>query len=93
MAKIHVQREHHLTREQARAQVEELASRLERELKVQHAWEGDVMRFKRAGASGEIAIDDKTVDVKVELGMVLTPMKGKIERAILANLDKVQTVG
>lgn len=90
MALIHIQRAHHLTREQARAKVEEFAQSLQGEFKVKHAWDGDVMRFKRTGASGMLAIGDNAVDVKIKLGIALAPIKGKIEKAIHKGLDKVQ---
>ena len=93
MALIHIEREHHLTREQARAKVEEFAQNLQDEFKIKHAWDGDVMRFKRSGAAGMIAVDDKTVDVKIKLGIALRPMRGKIEKAIHKSLDKVKASG
>ncbi len=90
MALIHIKRKHSLSREQARAKVGELAARLAGDFKVKHAWDGDVLRFKRGAASGVIAIGEDVVDVKVKLGVVLAPMKGKIESEILEVLDKVQ---
>jgi len=90
MALIHIKRKHGLSREQVRAKVDQLAARLAGEYKVKHAWDGDVLRFKRTGASGVIAIGDQMVDVKVKLGVVLAPLKGKIEKEILEVLDKTQ---
>ncbi len=93
MALIHIKREHGLTREQARAKVEELAQNLHDELKVKHTWDGDVLRFKRTGATGAVGVGETSVEVKIKLGMVLVPMKAKIERAILASLDELQSSG
>jgi putative polyhydroxyalkanoate system protein len=93
MALIHITRKHSLTREQARGKIDEMARQLADEFKVKHGWDGDVLRFKRSGATGAIALGDEAVDVKVKLGVVLAPMKGKIEKAIIEGLDKVQAKG
>ena len=61
MALIKINREHNLTREQARAKIDEIAQGLENDYKVKHAWDGDVLRFKRTGASGAIAVDDNRI--------------------------------
>ncbi len=91
MALIHIKREHGLSLEQARQKVEDLAQSLEEELKVQHSWDGNVLRFKRTGATGAVGVSDKSVEVKIKLGMVLVPMKSKIERAINDSLDGLRT--
>ena len=93
MALIHIKRNHGLSREEARGKIDEIATRLADEFKVKHAWDGDVLRFKRTGATGAIVLGDKVVDVKVKLGMVLVPMKGKIEKAIIQGLEKVGADG
>ncbi len=90
MAAIHIKREHNLSRQQAREKIEELALSLKGDFNVKHKWDGDdVLRFETRGASGVIALDDKNVDIKVKLGMLLTPMKGKIEQALLVKLDRI----
>ena len=88
MALIHIKREHGLTREQARAKVEELVQGLGAELKVTHEWQGDVLRFKRSGATGAVGVSDDSVEIKIKLGLVLAPAKAKIEKAILEGLDR-----
>lgn len=89
MALIHIKREHHLTREQARARVDEIARRLEDEFKVEHEWDDNVLRFKRRGASGVIGVGANDVEIKIKLGALLAPMKGKIEGAVLETLDEL----
>ena len=91
MALIHIKREHGLSLEQARQKVEDLAQSLEEEFKVEHSWDGNVLRFKRTGATGAVGVGEKSVEVKIKLGMVLVPMKSKIERAINESLDGLQT--
>jgi len=87
MSLIHIKRDHHLTRDAARARVEEMASKLKDEFKLEHSWDDDVLRFKRSGASGAIGVGEKTLEIKIKLGLVLAPMKKNIEQAIQKNLD------
>lgn len=90
MALIYIKRAYTLPKEQARAKVDEFASRFADRFKVKHAWDGDIFRFKGGGASGVFALGDEVVYVKVKLGVHLAPMKTKIEQEIVAVLDEVQ---
>ena len=87
MANIHIQREHNLTRSDAKAKVEELAKDLQDKLGANYHWEGDCLRFQRSGASGFIDVKDGLVEVNVKLGLMLTPMKGMIESSIQEGFD------
>lgn len=90
MALIHIKRDHNLTREQARARIGEVAETLGSEFKLEHTWDGNVMRFKRAGAKGAIAVGASAVEIKIKLNVALAPMKGRIEKAIVAKLDELE---
>ncbi len=90
MALIHIKREHRYTRDQARTRIDDLAQELAESLKVRYVWDGDVLRFKRTGAVGAVALGENVVDIKVKVSGVLAPMKGKIEKAIVEALDKVE---
>jgi putative polyhydroxyalkanoate system protein len=86
MANIHIKQQHDLTHDEARKRVEEIARDLRKKLNVDYHWEGDFLRFQRSGASGSIAVGSDFIELKVKLGMVLAPMKGKIEQSIRQNL-------
>ena len=95
MAKIHIKQAHALPREEARARVEEIARDLREQLDADYTWEGDSLRFKRSGASGSIDVSDDQIELNVTLGMLLSPLKGKIEDTVrkqmhvaLANPDQ-----
>jgi len=88
MATISIKREHHLSADEVREHVEELAQKLAQELEASYQWDGDVLRFKRTGASGVIEIRDNELWVEVELSMMLRPFKSKIERSINDYLDE-----
>jgi len=87
MANIHIKRKHNLPPEVVRARVEEIAKDLKRKLDTDYVWEGESLRFKRSGASGSIDMGDGFVEMKIKLNMVLSPMKGKIERTIKENIE------
>jgi putative polyhydroxyalkanoate system protein len=91
MANIHIKRTHTLPREVVRARVEELARDLKKKLDADYVWDGDSLRFKRSGASGSIDMGDGFVELKIKLGMLLSPMKGKIERSIDENIKVALT--
>ncbi len=88
MATISIVREHRLPVDEVRSHVEALAEKFARELDASCQWEGDVMRFKRSGASGSIGVKGQEVEVDVDLGMMLRPFKARIEQSINDYLDE-----
>lgn len=88
MATIEISRSHWLGKDEAREAAEGIARRLESKLDVKYRWEGDDLRFERTGAKGRIHVADGAVRVEVDLGMMLRPMKGKVEQKIHQYLDE-----
>jgi putative polyhydroxyalkanoate system protein len=88
MAKINVERPHSLGREAAREKAEKLAERLASQYDVRYRWNGDTMEFKRSGADGSIEVGEDRVYVRLNLGLLLSPMSSSIKREIEAALDK-----
>lgn len=88
MAIVKVKRKHHLGANDARATVEKLAKKLEQELDAKCHWEGSRLVFTRAGATGHVDVSDDDVLVELKLGMLLRPMKGKIQKTIEEEIDK-----
>ena len=76
-----------MPREELRKRVERLAQDLKSKLNADYAWKGDSLRFKRSGASGSIDIAEDAIELNIKLGLMLSPMKGKIEESIKKNLD------
>jgi putative polyhydroxyalkanoate system protein len=91
MSKIKVTRQHTIGERKARAAVEKLARRLRDELDAEYHWEGSTLQFTRTGASGHIDVGDEDVKIEIKLGMLLTPLKGKIEKTIEEKIDKYLT--
>ena len=88
MATIRVKREHHMDHDAVRNEVQNLAEKLSKELSAKYNWEGDRLVFKRSGASGHIDISEGEVDIEIKLNMVLTPLKGTIEKTVTSYLDE-----
>ena len=87
MATIHVHRDHTLGRDGARREVEQIALQLKEKMQATYRWEGDRLLFERTGADGVIDVGEKDVDVKLDLGFMLSPMKGMIQKQIEEYLD------
>ncbi|RMG17359.1 MAG: poly(3-hydroxybutyrate) depolymerase [Deltaproteobacteria bacterium] len=89
MARIEIRRRHSLGKERAREMAERLARDLQERLDAQYRWEGDVLRFERSGAKGQLTVGEDEVSLWIELGLVLRPMRSAIEKQIVAYLDDV----
>ena len=89
MANIHIKHTHQLKRDEARTLVEEIAKDLQGKLNAEYAWKGDSLHFQRSGASGCIDVGDDFVECKIKLGMLLSPMKEKIQASIEKKMHKI----
>lgn len=82
MASIDIQHPHTLPDTQARAALEDVATRLEHKFGLDCRWEGDDLHFARPGVDGRIAMQPGQLHVTARLGMMLSAMKGRIETEI-----------
>lgn len=71
----------------ARRLAEATAKRLSQEHGGTFQWEGDTLRFSRPGASGRVAVTNDDVEVRIDLGLLLLPLRARIAREIHAFLD------
>ncbi len=88
MTTIHIQRDHTLSRDKLHKHVDALAEELQSELAAQYHWEGDTLHFSRKGASGTIKLEPKQLEVQIKLGVLLRPLKAKVEKTINKYLDE-----
>ena len=88
MPRIHVERRHGLAPEAARQRVETLARDLASRLGAEYRWQGNRLCFSRPGASGTIALLPDRIELDLKLGLVLAPMKGRIEQTVREYLDQ-----
>lgn len=88
MATIKVKRRHALGTKKARSAVEALARKLQKDLDAEYHWEGSTLQFKRSGASGHIDVSDRELAIEIRLGLLLSPLKGRIEQTIKDEIDQ-----
>ena len=79
MAKISLTHPHDRDPADVKQQVDELAQKLKANYGVSCHWEGETLCFERSGLSGQLEVQPQQVAVDVKLGMLYSPMKGKIE--------------
>ena len=88
MAIIHINRTHSLDQAHIREQVQHLADKLASELGAKYQWQGNRLHFERTGAKGNILITEGNVEFELKLGMLLAPLKGKVEKTVTEYLDQ-----
>ncbi len=82
MSQIHIKQKHTLPIGEARKRVEAIARDLQREYKINYAWKGERLLFKRQGVTGYLELGEGFIELKIKLGLALSPMRGKIEKTI-----------
>ena len=88
MSDIVIRRSHAVTEQKAREGAEKIAARLGEEFGLRHQWDGDVLRFKRTGVTGELRVDKQEVEIRVRLGFLLLALKPRIEQEIHKFFDE-----
>lgn len=88
MSEIVVRRNHDLGLARAKRLAETMARRLRDDYGGTYAWTGNRLQFERPGASGRITVARDAVEVRVEIGFLLSPLRGRIEREIRVFFDE-----
>lgn len=88
MANIRIKRKHNLGRDEVRKRIDKITGRLQDKLEATISWKGNTLNFKRSGVSGSLDVGENYLDCEIKLGMLLTPLKGKIESALNEEIDK-----
>ena len=88
MADIHLERKHALGLTKARAAAQRVADELSNDYGVSCQWDGDVLRFERRGVQGELTVARDHVRLDARLGMLLAPMRPRIEAQIQENVAR-----
>jgi putative polyhydroxyalkanoate system protein len=87
MSEIVVQRRHNMRLAGARRLAETMARKLQNDYGGTFKWKGNTLHFQRTGASGHLVVTRADFEVRVEIGLLLTPLRSRIEREILAFCD------
>jgi putative polyhydroxyalkanoate system protein len=88
VSEIVVRGRHDLGLARAKRLAETMALRLRDDYGGTYAWTGDHLQFERTGASGRITVKADAFEVRVEIGFLLSPLRGRIEREIRALCDE-----
>jgi putative polyhydroxyalkanoate system protein len=88
MSDIIIRRKHEKTHAEARATAENMICELKKELDINYAWDGDVLRFQRPGVSGELALENQEIILCIRLGLLLSALKPSIELEVNTFLDQ-----
>lgn len=88
MAEIDIERPHRLGAPAARRIVEKVAAELQEKFGVANQWQDDVLQFSGSGVHGAIAVTDQAVRVTAQLGLLLSPLRGKLEQDIREKLER-----
>ncbi len=89
MSNIHIRRTHQLGRQQARILAERMAVQLQERFCLAYRWEGDRLHFERSGVRGHMDIADDEICIRARLGLLLLPIKSKVESAIHRYVDEL----
>lgn len=88
MAKINVKKSHKLGLEKALADAEQLALMLADRFDAKYQWKGHTLEFHRTGVKGILDVTEDTLEVTVELAMLMRPFKSVVEREINNYFEK-----
>jgi len=89
MSRIDVRRPHTMDHEHALRVADDLAREMESHYEFEWEWEGEKLRLKRPGVKGEVVILPDEIRVFLELGMMLRPLRGRIEHGVIRHLEDI----
>ena len=87
MSTIVVRRTHDLGLAKAKRLAESIAKQLRADYGGSFTWQGDDLHFQRTGASGSVAVGRDDFQVRVELGLLLSVLRSRIEQEIVTFCD------
>jgi putative polyhydroxyalkanoate system protein len=82
MATIHLEKPHHLGRDEAARRLHELEPELARKYGVKLNWGNGGAAVKASGLTGEIAVSEATVSIDLNLGLKLRLLAGRIKNEL-----------
>lgn len=91
LSSIHLIRPHPIGLAAARAEVDRLARRVQEDYGADFAWHGDTLVFSHLGVSGRVQVSAGAIDLRVRLGLLLSPMKAQVEAVLLEKFDRALT--
>lgn len=87
MSNIKISRENPFSMAEAKQRVDEFSANMASDIGVKTQWAGDQLKFDGKGAKGAITVSENSIDVDIKLGMLLSPLSGKISSKVEEALD------
>jgi putative polyhydroxyalkanoate system protein len=88
MAKFRLTKPYTMKKEDVRKVAKGLAKRLEKDHGITSCWEGDCVKIKGSGISGEMTFHDGVIDVSVKLGMLVSMFEPVLKKEVKRYLDE-----
>ena len=89
MPDIQIHRSHHFDHDKARRSAREIVEHLGESLDISFHWEGDCLYFERSGLTGQLDVGPAEVRISMSLGLLLRPMKKRLEQQIHRHMDEL----
>jgi len=84
---MRIRRKHKLGLEEARKRADLIAADLQEQFSLRSNWQGDALHVEGSGVSGQLTVDEETIELNVRLGFALKLMEGPIRSAIEKTID------
>ncbi len=84
---MRIRRQHKLGLEEARKRADLIAADLQEQFSLRSNWQGDALHVEGSGVSGQLTVDEETIELNVRLGFALKLMEGPIRSAIEKTID------
>ena len=88
MPGIHLERSHHLGLRKARAAAQRVADDLAQSFEMSTEWDGNALRFSRAGVTGSLTVSRDRVVLDARLGGLLAVFRSRIEARLHDDFDR-----
>ena len=88
MARIAIEKEHHLSHKKAKEAAEKVALDLKKRFELDYQWKGNAIEFRRPGLEGALHGGKDDVRLDCELGFMLSLLKPTIETEVHKQFDK-----
>ena len=82
MAKLTIEKKHHLSHKKAKEAAQQVADDLKERFELTYKWRGNAIEFERPGLAGQMLVGKSDVRLDCELGMLLSLLKPKLEAEI-----------
>jgi len=82
MPTVSMQKKLNMTNDEALVKVEEAADQLAEKYGLMISWLDNCASIRGPSVDGTLKVEDSVMDLRLELGMLAAPFKGKIEAAV-----------